>query len=524
MPLDLSIDSTPLHSPLSSPALHSNQSLSPSTIFSPTSPSCPTSPTSTPFAAGLQPEHAYRSQMSAWRFKIRKCLIQSLDREMPKLISIQSACRSPALDWLMVHSSWLGSHSFFILTLPLLFWFGDSRAAAAQIYILAGGVYFTGVLKDFLCIPRPYSPPVARLSISNHGSEYGFPSTHSATSTSTVLIALEALMALDGLSFPATLALFAGLALYAVLLVFGRVYCGMHSIQDVVFGSAIGVSVWVVHRLLSGPLTRWLEEEVILTGLLASLPIPLLVVLFGLAATASHPQPIDDCPCFEDSTAFVAVTVGVMIAHWAAGPDPPPARPFWPSQPDQLVTQLPRSLAKIVIGLLVLFTWRFTLKELLSRVLPPLFQLAAPLLQLPRRHYLPTSDYGAYRDELRQMRREAGLQATIIPSLVHLPIPQSAPDLRQRRPTPADHHLTPASLDPTEALHPALQNRVPGAMEKDPLGQPRSSVLKNKKPFTANEEALHHQQGWKPPTVVKHHDVDVLMRLMVYSGIGFLAA
>ncbi|KAG0152532.1 hypothetical protein CROQUDRAFT_649966 [Cronartium quercuum f. sp. fusiforme G11] len=476
--------------------------------------------TSSPTAAGLQPDHVYLLQMSLWRFKLRKWLLSSLDKEISILEFIQTSCRSPTLDWVMIHSSWLGSHSFFILTLPLVFWFGDSYMARSQVYILAGAVYFSGAIKDFLCVPRPYAPPINRLSISNHATEYGFPSTHSATSTSTILIALEHALAIDPSHLFTKLFIFASLGLYAILLVFGRIYCGMHSIQDVICGSSLGALVWAFHRTFQAGLTSWLEGRTIAPGFLGTLPVPVLVVIFGLVMTAAHPQPIDDCPCFEDSTAFVAVTVGVMIAHWAVGNNPLPTRPFWGSLIDtnhtlmDLITQLSISITKIVIGLIVLFAWRFTLKETLSRILPPLFRLAAPLLQLPRRHYFPTSDYSAYRDELKQMKREGGLQATIIPSLLHIPIPI----LRHR-------HLVKIKDDPTKLLHPSLQNRLPGSIEKDPLIRTNSLKSKNMDP-SKNSDLIQDSNKinqWKPPTVVKHHDVDVLMRLIVYAGIGFLA-
>lgn len=38
--------------------------------------------------------------------------------------------------------------------------------------------------QDLVCVPRPYTPPVERLSISSHGLEYGFPSTHSTNAVS----------------------------------------------------------------------------------------------------------------------------------------------------------------------------------------------------------------------------------------------------------------------------------------------------------------------------------------------------
>ena len=71
-------------------------------------------------------------------------------------------------------------------------------------YVLACGVYLSSFLKDMVCSPRPYAPPVARLckgqtissyvprlisrlAVGNHHLEYGFPSTHSANCVSMAL-------------------------------------------------------------------------------------------------------------------------------------------------------------------------------------------------------------------------------------------------------------------------------------------------------------------------------------------------
>jgi len=72
-------------------------------------------------------------------------------------------------------------------------------------YALAFGVYLSSFLKDLVCSPRPYAPPVVRLSkfvewlfsvlrltpcslaVGNHHLEYGLPSTHSTNCTFMVL-------------------------------------------------------------------------------------------------------------------------------------------------------------------------------------------------------------------------------------------------------------------------------------------------------------------------------------------------
>jgi hypothetical protein len=47
-----------------------------------------------------------------------------------------------------------------------------------------------------------------------------------------------------------------------------------------------------------------------------------------LAAVHYHPEPVDDCPCFEDSIAVLAVILGITTGHWLWARQPLPAVVF----------------------------------------------------------------------------------------------------------------------------------------------------------------------------------------------------
>lgn len=125
------------------------------------------------------------------------------------------------------------------------------------------GIYAANFLKDLLCLPRPQSPPVVKLSSSHH-VEYGFPSSHTVNSANLVPIFLRTFVPpIHLLSQPfftlfyyvATsaepvppvklflLTLFA--TLFAGSICFSRVYCGMHSVIDVVGGLALGMLILI---------------------------------------------------------------------------------------------------------------------------------------------------------------------------------------------------------------------------------------------------------------------------------------
>ena len=46
--------------------------------------------------------------------------------------------------------------------------------------------------------------------------------------------------------------------------------------------------------------------------------VPLIIVPLCLVMVNQHPQPVDDCPCFEDAIAFVSVGMGSLLARWHA--------------------------------------------------------------------------------------------------------------------------------------------------------------------------------------------------------------
>ena len=96
--------------------------------------------------------------------------------------------------------------------------------------LLAPGVFFTGMVKDFLCLPRPLSPPLQRITMSGLTAlEYGFPSTHSTNAISVALYCLTLLDSSDhGFSAVNKTILQSIIWLYAFSVVMGRIYCGMH--------------------------------------------------------------------------------------------------------------------------------------------------------------------------------------------------------------------------------------------------------------------------------------------------------
>lgn len=146
-----------------------------------------------------------------------------------------------------VQTSLLGTHTFFMLFLPLFFFFGAGDAGRSLLYILAAGGYITSVIKDLFCVPRPFSPPLVRLSTGTHGLEYGFPSTHSTNAISMCFF-LCALVSRAVADLTQSTIIASLLVFLAASVTFGRIYTGMHSIVDVIVGVAIGYGTFAIHH------------------------------------------------------------------------------------------------------------------------------------------------------------------------------------------------------------------------------------------------------------------------------------
>ena len=180
------------------------------------------------------------------------------------------------------------------------------------------------MIKDFLCLPRPLSPPLQRITMSGLTAlEYGFPSTHSTNAVSVALYCLTLLDASDhGLSSVYKALLQCTAWLYAASVVMGRIYCGMHgflgtllflpktnSLPDCIAGVLIGAALWWVKVAYGDNF-----DSFVMNG---SVWAPIIVMSVTIFLIRIHPEPADACcKCFEDGVAFAGVFIGIKFAQW----------------------------------------------------------------------------------------------------------------------------------------------------------------------------------------------------------------
>ncbi|KAK2072003.1 hypothetical protein P8C59_006382 [Phyllachora maydis] len=308
--------------------------------------------------AGLKSLDHYRRALPPWRYSIRQALLPFVRWETPYLAYLQQIMRSPFLDSYFAIAANLGTHTFFMIGLPILFWCGWSSFGKALVHILASGVFFTGFIKDMCSLPRPLSPPLQRITMSGSAAlEYGFPSTHSANAVSVAVYSVLVLHSPENpFSTTTTLGLESLAYFYAFSIVFGRLYCGMHGFHDVIIGSIMGAVISIMEF---------------------------------------YYEPADDCPCFDDSVAFAGVVIGVEIGTWHLAQS---AYSNIYNGPDATFNMKalgwPVTAMRVVIGVLIIFAWREVMKPTLLKGLPHLFRIIETHgLSLPRRFFKPASQY-----------------------------------------------------------------------------------------------------------------------------------
>ena len=511
--------------------------------------------------AGTKGLSHYQIRLSKWRYRLREKLLPVVRWETPYLAWFQASLRSPALDTYFSTSANLGTHTFYMIMLPILFWCGYTSLARGMVHILGSGVFFSGFLKDLLCLPRPLSPPLQRITMSGSAAlEYGFPSSHSTNAVSVAIYSLY-LLNYESPNLSQNMNIFLQVVsyFYALSIVTGRLYCGMHGFFDVVTGSVLGAVISLVECKYGSTFEGYIHT----TGPKAII----IVILIIMVLVRIHPEPADDCPCFDDSVAFAAVVAGVEYGNWHfattsySWSEPGPGTvPYSLAEMGYLVSCL-----RIFIGVAVIFAWRGTMKPTLLRILPPIFRVVETLgLTLPRRFFKQASEY-------RRVPKQRD-DDNLIPPVSEIPNmlsnfrrrravsvgPQSEADAyetmayrekRRRDSISSNGMLTPVLLSPTNdhstdyfpdssARTTATTRKRSKSIEeyRNMMGAPLSPRLppqisgrtSRKNPTASSVESEAQRSDKKElfsnlqkPRV--RYDVEVITKLIVYSGIAWLA-
>jgi dihydrosphingosine 1-phosphate phosphatase len=345
----------------------------------------------------------------------------------------------------------------------------------------------------------------------------------------------------------------------------------MHGFFDVVIGSLLGILLGVIQCVYGDAFDNYLYS--------GNLREPVIIILIILVLVRIHPEPADDCPCFDDSVAFAGVVAGIEFGNWhysrtsfAISSPFPGTVPF-----DLQKVGWIKTVIRIALGVVTIFAWREIMKPTLLRLLPPLFRVIERLgLSLPRKFFTKASEYNQVPSHLKD--------DTIIPSMSEFPAiitsirhprrravsigPQSAADAyetlayrekRRRESISSSRALSPVGLRPTVSADgsPPQINIIPAEKPLTNSPSPPTSPTKSKidafehmmgtgstsavvssdakaghatsplnhvnneqQPFPERDEKEIFDKLMKPRV---RYDVEVVTKLIVYSGIAWLA-
>lgn len=123
-------------------------------------------------------------------------------------------------------------------------------------------------------------------------------------------------------------------------------------------GTAVTLADWT---LIYDPLEHWLASG----DFTGTLPVALLSASI-LFLVLVHPNPLGPCPCFDDSVCFGGVIVGLTAGGMRT-------RGLDPNAGSNVGMSLGEAALRLVLGVFVLFLWRYAAKRALLTVLTPVW-------------------------------------------------------------------------------------------------------------------------------------------------------
>ena len=227
--------------------------------------------------------------------------------------------------------TWLGYSTFFLIALPLTYWLWDRAKASRLVVLIAITAVINGWLKDYWQDPRP--APKYWLDPRVAGS-YGRPSGHAEVSFAMWMwIAYEIKRPW---AWAAATIIVAGVCM-------SRLYLGVHDVDDIVTGLALGV--------VGMGFFIWLQSQSLTA--IRNLPVVaylIMIVIAGFALFAVWPNGENPGPI---------VGLLALLFGWVAGADMD--HRLAPDAP-----QLPGWIGRIVMavsGVILLFAFRMALTK-----------------------------------------------------------------------------------------------------------------------------------------------------------------
>lgn len=233
--------------------------------------------------------------------------------------------------------TWMGYAPFFLMFLPIGYWLWDRDIFTRLTALVAITAVVNGWFKDFWQDPRPGAD--IQLDGRVTGSP-GRPSGHTQ-----IAVAMWLWLAYE-IQRP-------WVWVVCIILAFGvsfsRLYLGVHDIDDVLTGAALGIATLAIFFWLTRPdntLTQALRDSVIIQLVLIAMLVPIIAAVWPAASQAAGAA--------VHTGSAATLTVVFLLAGWLAGvaldkhlaPDRGPRPAWW------------QMIVMVVSGIVVLFALR----------------------------------------------------------------------------------------------------------------------------------------------------------------------
>lgn len=304
---------------------------------------------------------------------LRNRLLNLVLNDTPNVVAFQKLCgiqtiqkdnqiiitrKNPFLHLLFTFGAALGNELFYILFLPFLFWSVDAYLARRVILLWVFMYYVGQAVKDIFRLPRPPSPPTAKLEI-HYDTEYGLPSTHVMSAITLPFYVL--FISQQRLDYNFYVGLVVAFSWFLVVTC-SRLYMGVHSIPDIIAGAILGFCCLMICVLFGHEIDLWM---------MTSKYVPVVTISVALLLVAIYPAPEKWTNAYGDTTIVVGVATGVVIAVWTIVSF---GKYYLFADFDKLNWFNFKTIGKCLIGYGILFLTRSIIKkigfEILVRILP----------------------------------------------------------------------------------------------------------------------------------------------------------
>ena len=263
--------------------------------------------------------------------------------------------------------SFLGEEEFYTPLVTVIIWIIDAKLGRLLALLMALGFYLAGVLKNLLCLPRPPCPPITPLHRCN---DWGLPSHHAVLSVNIPwYIWLYVYVNFD-LNSVALVLLFSVILLWSFLVMFSRMYLGVHSPADILSGGVVGCLLLAVWLLVDSVVDEYIASSHSSAFVVFSLILVMLCI---------HPDPAPTTIVFTETIAMVGVAMGIVLGRAHAPPFLLHAAIERKHTYVSMGSLLGCCVARFVLG----FTALLVSKEVVQRILRTVLRFTGQLVGVP---------------------------------------------------------------------------------------------------------------------------------------------